>query len=94
MFDEKRGSASQTLKLFNLCVVKHARATVWSRLRTQRDNKHIAAIEPAPPDVSQTSNGLIDEAVADATHEMLVAKWRHRERDTERKLRTRQDCAK
>ena len=75
-------------------MVKHARATVWSRLRTQRDNKRIAAIEPAPPDVSQTSNGLIDEAVADATHEMLLVKWRHRERDTERKLRTRQDCAK
>ena len=91
---KKGGSASQTLRIFNLCVVKYARATVWSRLRTQRDNEHIAAIEPAPPDVSQTSNGLIDEAVADATHEMLLAIWRHRERDTEMKLPTRQDCAK
>ena len=90
----KGGSPFQTLRLFNLCVVVHARATVWSRLRTQRDNEHIAAIEPAPPDVSQASNGLIDEAFADATHEMLLAEWRHRERDTERKLPTRQDYAK
>lgn len=55
-------------------MVKHARAILWSRLRTQRDNEQIAAIEPAPPDVSQASNGLIDEAVADATHEMLLVR--------------------
>ena len=42
MFDEKEG-----------CIVEHARATVWRRLRTQRDNEEIAALEPAPPDVPQ-----------------------------------------
>ena len=39
MFDEKEGSISQTFRLFDLCIVEHARATVWRRLRTQRDNE-------------------------------------------------------